>query len=143
MPLPALLLPALFDIAGKIFDRVIPDKVAAEKAKADFLVAAQSQDFQLLLGQLQVNSEEAKSQSVFVSGWRPFVGWVCGVALAYTYVVLPFLQFFVYTFATQEVVRQFSRLPKLDLDDLLPILLGMLGLAGYRTLEKIRGVAAQ
>lgn len=139
MPLP-IILPALIEIAGKIFDRVIPDKAAAEKAKTEFAAVAQEQDFSLLLAQIEVNKQEAASSNWFVAGWRPFVGWTCGVALAYTYVLLPLMQFFVYSFAAQETIRQFSRLPKLDLTDLLPILLGMLGLAGYRTIEKIRGV---
>lgn len=139
MPLPLVLLSPLLDIAGKIFDRVIPDKAAAEKAKAEFLATAQTEDFQLMLAQIQTNAAEAASPNWFVAGWRPFVGWVCGVALAYTYIVLPFLQFGVYTWGSLATINTLARLPKLDLTDLLPILLGMLGLAGYRTLEKVRG----
>lgn len=140
MPFPLVLLSPLLDIAGKIFDRVIPDKAAAEKAKAEFAATAQTEDFQLMLAQIQTNAAEAASPNWFVAGWRPFVGWVCGVALAYTYVLLPLLQFVVFTWGSAETVGQFSKLPKLELADLLPILLGMLGLAGYRTIEKARGV---
>lgn len=138
MPLPALILPAIIDIAGKIFDRVIPDKAAAERAKTEFAATAQAQDFQLLLAQIQTNAAEAASPNWFVAGWRPFVGWVCGVALAYTYVLLPLLQFAVFTWGSVDTVKQFAGLPKLDLEDLLPILLGMLGLAGFRTFEKVK-----
>ena len=73
MPLPLLLAP-LLDIASKVIDRVIPDKAAAEKAKLEMAATLQSQDFQTQLEQIKVNAEEAKSASLFVAGWRPFVG---------------------------------------------------------------------
>lgn len=136
-----ILLPGIISIADKIFDRVIPDKAAAERAKSAFIAEAQMQDFSLLLEQLKVNTAEAQSGSLFVGGWRPFVGWVCGVALAYTYVLLPFLQFVVYAWGDPTTVNKLSRLPVLELAELLPILLGMLGLAGYRTFEKMKDVA--
>lgn len=136
-----ILLPGLISIADKIFDRVIPDKAAAEKAKLEFLVEAQKQDFSLLLEQMKVNQAEAATGSLFVGGWRPFVGWVCGVALAYTYILLPLLQFAVFTWGTVDMVNKLSRMPVLALAELLPILLGMLGLAGYRTIEKVKEVA--
>lgn len=128
----------LIEIAGKIFDRVIPDKAAADRAKQEFIVTAQTQEFQLILEQLKINVEEAKSANWFVAGWRPFVGWTCGVALAYTYIVLPFMQFFVYSLGSPEVVESLTLLPVLDLGQLLPILLGMLGLGALRTWEKLK-----
>ena len=99
------------------------------------------QDFSLLLEQIKVNTAEAQSGSLFVGGWRPFVGWVCGVALAYTYILHPFLQFVVYAWGDPTTVNKLSKLPVLELAELLPILLGMLGLAGYRTFEKVKDVA--
>lgn len=138
MPLPAIVLPALIEMAGKIFDRVIPDKAAADRAKQEFAAVAQSQEYQIILSQLAINAEEAKSGNWFISGWRPFIGWICGIALAYNYIMLPFLQFGVYLMGSSEVVKQFSRAPKLDLSDLMPILVALLGLAGYRTIEKVR-----
>ena len=136
-----ILLPALISIADKIFDRVIPDKAAAERAKTEFFAAAQSQEFSLMLEQIKVNTAEAASTNWFVAGWRPFIGWTCGFALAYTYVLLPFLQFFVYTWGTVDMVNKLSRLPALDLGQLLPILIGMLGLGVMRTYEKTKDVA--
>ena len=136
-----ILLPGIISIADKIFDRVIPDKAAAERAKSAFIAEAQMQDFSLLLEQIKVNTAEAQSGSLFVGGWRPFVGWVCGVALAYTYILLPFLQFVVYAWGDPTTVNKLSRLPVLELAELLPILLGMMGLAGYRTFEKVKDVA--
>lgn len=136
-----LIISGIMEIAGKIFDRVIPDKVAAEKAKQEFMEVAQSNEFSLMLKQIEVNIAEASNPNIFVSGWRPFVGWTCGVALAYTYIFLPLGQFIVYALAEPETIKQFARLPKLNLDDLLPILLGMLGLGVMRTYEKTKGVS--
>lgn len=136
-----LIIAGILEIASKIFDRVIPDKAAAEKAKTDFMEVAQSNEFSLMLKQIEVNIAEASHNSIFVSGWRPFVGWTCGVALMYTYIMLPFGQFLVYALADVETIKQFAKLPKLDLNDLLPILLGMLGLGVMRTYEKSKGVA--
>ena len=87
-----------------------------------------------LQGQLAVDQEEAKSQSIFVAGWRPFVGWVCGTALAYAYVIQPLLSF------TLSAFHHPVTLPDLNLDTMSTILLGMLGLAGARTVEKVMGV---
>lgn len=136
----AVLLPGLLEIAGKIFDRVIPDKAAAERAKSEFFAAAQTQEFQLMLEQIKVNVVEATNTNWFVAGWRPFIGWICGVALAYTYILLPFLQFLVFTFGTTTMINTLARLPKLELSDLMPILIGMLGLGVMRTYEKSKGV---
>lgn len=141
MPLPLILGP-LLELASKVIDRVVPDKAAAEKAKLEMAATLQSQEYQLLIEQIRVNAAEASSTSWFVAGWRPFVGWVCGAALAYTYIVLPFLQFFVYSWGAVDTINKFSRLPKLDLTDLLPILLGMLGLGIMRTYEKSKDAEA-
>lgn len=133
-----LFLGPIFDIAGKIFDRVIPDKAAAEKAKAEFAATAQSQEFQLALGQIQVNLEEAKNPSLFVSGWRPFVGWVCAGALAYAAVLEPVGRFI--------AVVGFSyggKFPVIDTMLTLQVILGLLGLGGLRSFEKSKGVASK
>jgi hypothetical protein len=123
-------------MAGKIFDRVIPDKAAADKAKLEFAAVAQSQEFQTQLAQIAVNAEEAKSPSVFVSGWRPFVGWVCGVAFAYVAVLEPIGRFVaVVAFGYK------SPFPVIDTMLTLQVLGGLLGLAGMRSYEKKQGVA--
>lgn len=136
---PVMIIPALLEMAGKIFDKVIPDKAAAEKAKMEFLAAAQTEEFSLMLEQIKVNIAEAQNPNMFVAGWRPFIGWICGSALAYTYIVLPFLQFLVYSFGTGEMVKKVAMLPTLNLEQLVPILIGMLGLGVMRTFEKVRG----
>ena len=138
----AMFIPAIIDVAAKIFDKVIPDKAAAEKAKSEFFAAAQAQEFSLMLEQIKVNTAEAASTNWFVAGWRPFIGWTCGVAMAYTYILLPFLQFGVITFGSLEMVAKLKGLPALDLGQLMPVLIGMLGLGVMRTYEKTKGSEA-
>jgi Holin of 3TMs, for gene-transfer release len=93
----------------------------------------------LMTGQMEINKQEAASTNWFVAGWRPFIGWVCGAAFAYTYVFLPFSQFLVFTFGNTEMINQLNLLPKLDLGVMMPVLLGMLGLGGMRSFEKSNG----
>lgn len=90
-----------------------------------------------ITAQTQVNLAEAQSKSVFVAGWRPWIGWVCGTAFAYAFVVQPLL-----TFVLVACHSTFdpNKLPKLDLAQMTPVLLGMLGLAAARTVEKVNGV---
>lgn len=90
------------------------------------------------LQQIVNNTAEAANPSIFVAGWRPFVGWVCGAALGYTYVVQPFLQFGLVAFHSNFDV---TKLPVISLGELMPVLLGLLGLGYMRTQEKIAGVA--
>jgi hypothetical protein len=134
MPLPALLAP-LLGIASQIFDRVIPDKAAAEKAKLEMAAALQSQDFQLALEQIKVNAEEAKSPNWFVAGARPFVMWTCGVAFAYATILEPFARFI-----AQVVFAYKGQFPVIDTMMTMQVLLGLLGLGVLRTREKEKGV---
>ena len=75
---------SILEIGAKLLDKVIPDKDAREKAQAELIKAAQDQDFQLALAQIKVNEEEAKSDNIFKSGWRPSIGWTCSVSSCYT-----------------------------------------------------------
>jgi hypothetical protein len=127
---------ALLDIGGKVIDRIWPDPTAAAAAKLELFKLQQSGELQQIAGQLAINQEEAKSASIFVSGWRPFIGWVCGAALVYTYLAYPLLLW--------AGAAWFPHLmpPKLGNDGMLyELLLGMLGLGGLRTFEKVKGVA--
>ncbi|HET7150889.1 MAG TPA: holin family protein [Candidatus Acidoferrum sp.] len=103
-------------------------------ANLDLEKTAMAGDIAALQGQLEVNKTEAASQNVFVSGWRPFVGWVCGSAFAWAFVLQPFAAFTLGAFGKHLV------LPTLDLSNLMPVLLGMLGLGAMRTYEKISAV---
>ena len=82
--------------------------------------------------QIEVNKVEAGSSSLFVSGWRPFVGWTCGVALCYHFVLQPFLMFILSSTGNP------MELPTFDMTTLTTVLMGMLGLGGLRTYEKVK-----
>lgn len=126
---------------GTVLDRVLPDPAAAAEAKIRLLELAQkgesdalNADLQATLGQLDINKAEASTGSLFVAGWRPFIGWVCGAAFAYKFVLAPFLVMLLDAFGVN------VDLPVLEFAEVLPILLGMLGLGTLRTVEKIKGV---
>ena len=82
--------------------------------------------------QIEVNKVEAGSSSLFVSGWRPFVGWTCGVALCYHFVLQPFLMFVLSSTGNP------MELPVFHMETLTTVLMGMLGLGGLRTYEKVK-----
>ena len=84
---------------------------------------------QLLEIQTKINEIEAQHRTVFVAGWRPFIGWVCGVALAYNFVIR---DLFIWAIKPEVVP------PALQMEHLMTVLLGMLGLGGLRTYEKIK-----
>jgi len=127
-----ILVDALLGLGGKLVDKLIPDPAARDAAKLELLKLQQSGELAAMVAQTEINKVEAANPSVFVSGWRPAIGWVCALAMAYQYLLRPFLAAFypVLTF------------PGLD-DNLWQLLAGMLGLGGLRTLEKLNGVAAR
>jgi hypothetical protein len=90
-----------------------------------------------MTAQTDINKEEAKSTSVFVSGWRPYVGWICGSAFALHYLMLPVANFIMVAEGYKEVVLAF------DMQTLMTLLMGLLGLGGMRTYEKVQGVASK
>ena len=116
------------DLANTVVKTIWPDKSEQERAQ---LAAA----VQLVQGQMDINKAEAASPSVFVAGWRPFIGWVCGGACAWNWIGLPVAKF-ACAFAGHPL-----DLTPADLSEMLPLLLGMLGLGGLRTFEKVKGVA--
>jgi hypothetical protein len=120
---------AIADLAGTVINKIWPDKSEAEKQQ---LAAA----VQLVQGQMDINKAEAASGSVFIGGWRPAIGWVCAVALACQYIARPLL-----VWAGIVTGHNWPMLPGLD-DNLWELMLGMLGMGGLRTLEKVKGVAA-
>lgn len=116
------------DLANTVVNKLWPDKTAAEQAQ---LAAA----IQLVQGQLDINKAEAASPSLFTSGWRPAIGWVCAAALMAQYIARPMLQW-----AGVITGHTWPTLPGID-DNLWQLMLGMLGLGGLRTFEKVKGVA--
>jgi len=129
------LLPTLLPALTEVLDRVVPDQAAAAKAKlemeAKLLEAATVQAGQ----QASINQVEAASDSLFVAGWRPFIGWVCGAGLAWAFLVAPMLMWLLP--ATGVV----ATLPAIQMEYLLELVVAMLGLGALRSFEKLKGVA--
>jgi len=128
---------AALDLGNTLITRLFPDPVQADQAKLKLLELQQSGELASMTAQTDINKEEAKSSSLFVSGWRPFVGWVCGSAFALHYLIIPIANFVLVMIGHKEVVLAF------DMQTLLTLLMGLLGLGGYRSYEKVKGVASK
>lgn len=136
----AIAIPAIIEAARDIFTKYIGDKAVAAQATADFAKRAQQQDFQLLLGQIEVNKEEAKSASTFASGWRPAIGWVCATSLAVYYI--PRFVIGTTLWAIQAYhTKSLPPMPEMGIGDIIGLVSALLGMAGLRTVEKWQGVA--
>ena len=122
----------IISTVGTVIDRVVPDKNAREKAKEELERALNDQDFQIALEQIKVNAEEAKSESLFKSGWRPSVGWICSIAFALHFVILPLFNYILMLCGGQPILVPFQ------MDTLLTVLLGLLGMGTLRTVEKMK-----
>ena len=115
------------DLASSIINRIWPDKTEQERAELSAALL-------VVQGQLQVNAAEAGSRSTFVAGWRPFIGWTCGVACGWNWIGLPVARILL------ELAGHPIAVSPADLTEMLPVLMGMLGLGGFRTYEKVKGV---
>jgi len=128
---------ALLDIGGKVFDRVFPDPAQAANAKLELMKLQQSGELTQIAGQMDINKVEAASSSIFVSGWRPAIGWICGAGFAVQFVIGPLAEW------GSALAGHPVKFPTMDTGTMMPLLLGMLGLGGMRTAEKMQGVAAK
>lgn len=138
MPFP---LATVIDAASKVLDRILPDPGAKAQAQLELAKLAQTgelarldADTKIATAQAEVSKVEASSGSVFVSGARPFIIWICGVVLLCHYVGRPVL-------AWLSGIYGWPAPPELDAGDLMTLLGAILGLGGYRTVEKLNGVA--
>lgn len=125
-------------LGGKIADIVgkhVQDKDLAAKLEQDLAIATLESQTTLAKAQADTNIAEAQSGSLFRGGWRPAVGWVCVFALGYQMVLRPLI-----TWGAQNWLAMPP--PSLELDTLLTLLFGMLGLGAMRTAEKFKGVAS-
>jgi len=118
-----------------LLDKFIEDK--DQKAKLAHEIATMSERHiqEQVMGQLEINKAEAQHRSIFVAGWRPFIGWTCGIALAWHFVLAP-----VVIFGAGYAGVTLPDLPTFDMNSLMTVLLGMLGLGGLRTYEKSKGL---
>ena len=135
-----LLLKGAIDFGKGLIDRFLPDP--AQKAAAELELARMEQTGELAklasatdLAKLQIqtNLEEAKNANWFVSGWRPAVGWTCAGGLFYQVIARPILGWIM------QNLFGWTLPPQLEMDTLMTVLFGMLGLGAYRTVEKVKG----
>ena len=125
-PLVALLAPKIFDIIGKF----VPDKDEANRLANEIATLAERNAHEINIGQIGVNQVEAAHKSLFVAGWRPFIGWVCGLGLAFNSIGYPLLEIW-------------YEMPDVNVELLYPVMMGMLGMGALRSYEKRNGVARE
>lgn len=135
---------ALISLVGSVLDKIVPDPATAADAKFKLLELAQKGDMatldadvRLALAQIDVNKTEAAMPGVFKGGGRPAALWVCVFALAYNFLLRPLLPWLLTVCGVHDV----PPLPVIDGDELLGLMFGLLGLSGYRSLERIKGKA--
>ena len=128
---------AALDLGNALITRIFPDPAQAANAKLELLKLQQSGDLAQMTAQTDINKVEASNSSIFVSGWRPAIGWVCALALAYQYLLKPLAMGILPNFGIA-----IAPLPGLD-DNLWQLMMGMLGMGGLRTMEKMQGVASK
>lgn len=126
------LIDTIFGTISSVLDKVIPDANARAKAKEELQRSLNDQDFQIALEQIKVNAIEAQSESFFKSGWRPSVGWICSIAFGLHFVILPLFNYFIMLWGQQPILVPFQ------MDTLLTVLLGLLGMGTLRTVEKMK-----
>jgi Holin of 3TMs, for gene-transfer release len=123
------------NLVSTIVNKIWPDANLEEKNKLTLALTEMQNEYNVILSQIDVNKESAKHGQIFVSGARPFILWVCGSALAYAALIEPLLQVIASFFGAD------IKFPDINTDITLQILLGMLGLGGLRTAEKMKNVA--
>lgn len=115
-----------------LLDKVIPDADERNRLANEIATLAERQAHEINKAQIEVNQTEANHKSLYVAGWRPFIGWTCGIAMASNFLVAPYIAAF-----------SGIDIPTLDLNVMMPVLMGMLGLGAMRSYEKTKGVARE
>uniref|UniRef100_UPI0035C74D4D 3TM-type holin n=1 Tax=Serratia quinivorans TaxID=137545 RepID=UPI0035C74D4D len=128
---------AALELGTSVINKIWPDPVKQAEEQRKLQELAQkgnleelNAEVKLLISQVDLNKVEAAHKSIFVAGWRPFVGWVCGFGLLYNVILAPFLDIWL-------------TVPEVETDLLYPVLLGMLGLGGMRSFEKVKRVSRE
>lgn len=142
------IVPVIGDVVDKgldIVDKFVKDKDQAEELKAEIKQQIESQDHEQVMaeleGQLAINTEEAKHKSMFVAGWRPFIGWIGGMALGYQFLLYPILVWCWSFLQAQGIIpTELDAPPVLNTGALLTVVTGMLGIGGMRSFDKLKGV---
>tara|TARA_R100001443_G_scaffold102087_1_gene110163 strand:+ start:24804 stop:25214 length:411 start_codon:yes stop_codon:yes gene_type:complete len=113
----------------------IEDKDEANRLAHEISTLAEKQHHAEVMAQVEVNKQEAAHKSLFVAGWRPAIGWICGLGMLSNFIIVPMTNFVLALVESPVVV------PLIELETMMPVLLGMLGLGGMRSYEKAKGVA--
>ena len=117
-----------------LLDKFIEDKDVKNKLAHDLSTMAERHAQELAKGQMEINKTEAAHKSLFVAGWRPAIGWICGLGMASNFLLIPIANFVLALTGSAVVI------PLLDTGEMMPVLMGMLGLGAMRTYEKKQGV---
>jgi hypothetical protein len=131
------LIGSLIGPATSLLDKFIEDKDQKMALAHEISTMAERHAQELAKGQLEVNKVEAASKSMFVAGWRPFIGWVCGIGFLANFILIPMANF---GLALAEVS---ITIPMIDTTQMMPVLMGMLGLGAMRTVEKVQKVSRE
>ena len=134
-------LTAAFDLGKGLIEKIWPDPTKRsqelrllEDMRQRGDIAELNAHVSLLQGQMAINAKEAEHKSIFVAGWRPYVGWVCGTSLLYVGLLEPFIRFM-----AKVVFGYDGDFPVIDTTMTIPVLLGMLGISHHRTEDKKNG----
>ena len=117
-----------------LLDKLIEDKDVKNKLAHDLSTMAERHAQELAKGQMEINKTEAAHKSLFVAGWRPAIGWICGLGMASNFLIIPIANFVLALTGSTILI------PLLDTGEMMPVLMGMLGLGAMRTYEKKQGV---
>ncbi len=129
-------IPAMIQAGLGVLNKILPEKLDPNKAQEfehEFRTQLVAMQAEQLRGQVEINKVEAAHPSVFVAGWRPFIGWVCGVALGWQFIGEPVAGW------VATMTGYTGELPRVSGDNLFELVLAMLGMAGWRTLDKMKG----
>ena len=131
------ILGSLLEPATKLLDKVIENKDQKNALAHEIATMAERHAQELAKGQLEVNKTEAAHKSLFVAGWRPFIGWICGVAMLANFLLIPMANFVL------DLSGSTNTIPLIELETMMPVLMGMLGLGAMRSFEKVKKVSRE
>lgn len=120
-----------------LLDKFVEDKDQKARLAHEIATLAERQAHEIAKSQIEVNKSESQSGSVFIGGWRPATGWVCVLGFGVNFLVIPLTNLFL------SITENPLLVPTLDVSQMMPVLLGMLGLGSMRTVEKTKKVARQ
>lgn len=128
---------ALIGPVSAILDKVIPDKDLKEKLTHEIATMAERHTQEQVMAQIEVNKVEAAHNSMFVAGWRPAIGWICALGMAGNFLIIPFVNM------ALDLLETGVDVPLIALSEMMPVLMGMLGLGAMGTFEKTKGVSRE